>query len=256
MVKILRNLKKLPLLSLFFTLNVLFSDSRDFNHEGELNICEESPLFVSLGSYCHPAHMFRYCDLRKVAFPFDWICSMDGDKLIEIIESDFKNFLNEDFLEGYEHSGALLHTYYHLEFLHEGYWRKQDSYLYPENMKKLKSKYGRRIERFKQLKDYKGKVFFIRCAYIHSVTDTIRFYHFHENTHISDESALRLYRLLMEKYPKLDFTLVILNTHEINEVIEEKRLYDNLIIARFNPLISMEENGEKSRKFFIKLLER
>ena len=105
------------ILFIFLTANVLFGDATDFHHEGELNIDEQAPLFVSLGSYCKPAHMLRFCNLRKVAFPFDWICSMDGNKLIEIIESDFNNFLNENFLIGYEHSGALLHTYYHLEFL-------------------------------------------------------------------------------------------------------------------------------------------
>ena len=42
----------------------------DEDRESDL-LEREDLLFVSLGSYCEPNLMLRYCELRKEAFPFD-----------------------------------------------------------------------------------------------------------------------------------------------------------------------------------------
>jgi hypothetical protein len=70
-------------------------------------------IFVSMGSTSITAHIHRECGIRKAAFPFDWLVSFDGQKLIKILEDGFLDFLNPDILEV---SGqAVLNHYYHLE---------------------------------------------------------------------------------------------------------------------------------------------
>ncbi len=54
----------------------------------------ESPIFVSLGSYCRPAHILKGCNMRHAAYPFDWIMSFDGEGLIRVLKDDFKYFLD------------------------------------------------------------------------------------------------------------------------------------------------------------------
>src|SRR5690242_4485052 len=109
-------------LGIVFSSSLLYAvNTRDSNlgEHIEREISQEA-LFVSLGSTCITAHMHRECKIRKAAFPFDWIISLDGEKLIDILEEGFLHFLDPDVLQV---SGqALLNHYYHLEFLNEGDW--------------------------------------------------------------------------------------------------------------------------------------
>ena len=210
-------------------LNIAYCDME--NHGGDIDIRELNgeALFVSLGSYCAPASLVRSCGYRKAAFPFDWNITMDGEKLIEMLENDFAYFFDDEYLMPFARGSALLHTYYHIEFVHEGVW---DVDQYAPNMEILRSKYLRRIERFRQLKNYPGKVFFLRSAYIYSVEDSHRAYKFKENIEISDKQSLKLYDSLKRFFPNLDFSLLVINNHELDSVVEEKRLSDNLIKFR------------------------
>lgn len=167
-------------------------------------------LFVSLGSTCEPAHQLRFCDLRKAAFPFDWIVSFDGEAVISLLENDFRGLLNDEYFVPYGTAGHLLQTLYHLEFLHEGNFNSAYEY----QLEVLKEKYQRRVERFRSLGDYSGKVIFLRCAFKYSLTDPHRFYKFEDNIEISEEYALKLYQSLSKFFPQLDFDLIILNNGE------------------------------------------
>ena len=180
---------------------------------------KEETLFVSLGSYCAPASLARSCGHRKAAFPFDWNISLDGEKLIEILEDRFLNFLNEEYLVPFGWA-TLLNTYYRLEFVHDGYWEEKDVLVY---MPILQAKYKRRIERFKNLQQHRGKVFFFRSAYVHSTEDKNRYYKIEENIEISEEYALRLHKALRAFFPNLNFTLIIINNHEQECVTLEKK---------------------------------
>ncbi len=217
-------------------------DIREMNQE---------TLFISLGSYCAPASLARTCGHRKAAFPFDWNISLDGEKLIEILRNDFSNFLNEEYLTPYGWA-TLLNTLYHIEFVHDGSWEGPDFAVF---MPILQSKYQRRIERFKNLKNHQGKVFFIRSAYIHSIEDRNRFYKIKENIEISEEYALRLYESLKEYFPTLDFTLIIINNHEHKYVKEEKRIHDSLLMARAGPSFEEPVMEASYDYFFNQLLQ-
>jgi len=206
--------------------------------------------FVSLGSHCLPAHMFRNCEVRKAAFPFDWIASFNGQALINILETDFHDFLNEEYLIAYESGRVLLHTKYHLEFLHDGHW-SGDQYL--SSMLLLKAKYLRRINRFRQLNDYQGKVFFIRCAYLYSNSNPQRFYRNEENIEITEEYALKLYDALKKNFPNLNFSLIILNNGKGLDITEEKKITDHIYIFRFDPGLDFSRSIESYKIFFNKL---
>lgn len=208
------------------------------------------PLFVSLGSLCEPSHMLKYCNLRKRSFPFDWIMSLDGEAIIEILENDFKDFLNDEYFQPYGPAGHLLHLHYHLEFLHEGDF----NYQFEANLEKLKQKYQRRIQRFRNLNSYQGKVFFIRNAFIYSMTDPNRFFKFKENLEISEEYAYRLYQALRNFFPDLDFELLIINCCDGESFEDSKKICDHVRIFRANPYLSQAQKIENYRIFFNNLM--
>lgn len=221
----------------------------DTDRENELHATSE-PLFVSLGSMCEPAHMLRFCELRRSAFPFDWIISFDGEAIIEMLENGFEIFFEDEYFVPYGPAGHLLHTHYHLEFLHEGDFNRQ----FEANLEKLKQKYQRRIHRFKLLKHHLGKVFFIRYAYVYSMTDPHRFYKFKDNLEISEEYALRLYQTLKFIFPALDFDLLIINCCEGESFEEPKKICDHVSIFRANPYLEQSKKIENYKAFFNKLL--
>lgn len=207
-------------------------------------------LFVSLGSVCEPAHMLRFCELREKTFPFDWIVSMDGEALIEMLENDFKDLFRDEYFVPFGPAGHLLQTYYHLEFLHDGDFNHQ----FEANLEKLKQKYQRRIARFKQLDNYEGKVFFIRFAYAYSMNDPHRFFKFEENLEITERHALRLHKALKFIFPNLDFHLLIINCCDGKSFQEPKRLNDSVRIFRANPYLEQSQKIDSYRAFFNAIL--
>jgi hypothetical protein len=189
-----------------------------------------------------------------MAFPFDWIVSMDGQQLIQMLNEDFCEFLNERHFFVYPRDPyPLFHTYYHLEFLHEGNW-KQENYF--SNLEKFLAKYQRRIERFRLLRDYKGRVFFIRAAYPHSLDDPHRYYRFQENLEITDEYALRLYKGLKKYFPRLKFTLLLFNYQTTGGIVLEKKLSNRIFKIRANSNFdNISDKTALYKKFFDGLIE-
>jgi hypothetical protein len=220
----------------------------------KLNINElsEKLLFVGLGSSCEAADVLRLCEFRKVAFPFDWMLTSDGKKLIEILENDFSHFTDQKYLAAAKYSTmVLLQTYYHMEFHHEGQWRGDNDYL-AQNTAKLVDKYQNRIKRFRQLKDYKGKVFFVRFANKYSLEPNV-YYRCKDNLEITEESALLLYDALKKYFPELDFYLVIVNTHRGLELEEEKKLLGRVFMIRANQNQQISIKRSNYTKFFSQL---
>lgn len=242
------------ILSLLLIFPLIANNTNQINPE-ELHIDDlgEDILFVGLGSYCEAADILKSCGVRKAAFPFDWILSTDSKKLIKILENDFSHFLEEKYLVPAKSSNMiLLQTYYNMEFHHEGEWRG-DSYYLEHTMEKLVEKYKKRIERFRQLKSYKGKVFFIRFANKYSLEPNI-YYQNKENIEITDESSLELHKALEEYFPELNFHLIIVNVHKHEGIEEEKQLLDNLLLIRTNPVQSLPVKTAAYRSLFSKLL--
>lgn len=238
-------------LTYFLFFSLLHADLETYEGD-ETNIADikQDTLFVSLGSYCAPAAILRALGLRKAAFPFDWNVCLDGEKLIEILKENFSNFLNLDYLV--PHNWAmLLHTYYHMEFVHDGFWTEQEVPVY---MPLLQEKYTRRIERFRKLNEHQGKVFFIRSAYVLSLGDKNFTYKVKENLEISEDYTVRLYDALRDFFPKLDFALIIINNHEYPFVKIEKKLSDSIWIIRASPAYNEMVMQYSYEQFFYELL--
>lgn len=229
-------------LSVLFSVSLLHAVStRDSNlgENIEQNINQE-PLFVSLGSHCRTAHMHRECGIRKAAFPFDWIISFDGEKLVDLLEEDFFHFLNPDFLKV---SGqALLNDYYHLEFLNEGDW-EDAAY----DITEFSVKCQRRINRFRQLANYQGKVFFVRTSYP-LISDPHRIWKIKENIEITYEYAKKLHNTLKKCFPKLEFALIIMNGYEGTGFLIEEHSSNHILMVRIDDLI------DSYKDFYCKLL--
>lgn len=216
----------------------------------DISQLHQETMFVSLGSYCAPASLARDSGLRKAAFPLDWNISMDGEKLIEMLQDGFAHFLNEKYLTPFGWA-CLLNTRYHLEFVHDGSWDGDNYSIY---MPLFQEKYKRRIERFLQLKEYKGEVFFIRSAYIHSTEDLNRFYKLKENIEITEEYAIRLFKSLESIFNKLKFKLIVINNHEFEHIVKEKKLNNRLIMARASPWFTEPAVAKSYQEFFNELV--
>lgn len=175
------------------------------------------PLFVSLGAWCHTATALKQMGLRDAAYPFDWLASPSHDSLIELLNDDFQFFTDEEHFTqttGYEHSfNTLKHTRYNLLFHHDtpARYEKDDLESYQNHLATIKARYQRRIQRFRELRNYTGKVFFIRNPTWKEGADGQR----------NADYAKELKEALDRYFPSLDFTLVIVNsTYESVSEIE------------------------------------
>jgi hypothetical protein len=186
----------------------------------------EAPIFISLGSYCAPAYVLKEMGLRKPTFPFDWILSIDGEKLLEVLEDDFLHFLDLEYLIPGPKSELLGNTYYHLEFSHTKKSNGLPYYYDNEELDKFIASYQRKIERFRNLKSYPGKVYFVRvpCA-----LSTIATFKDEKNLEISEEYAIRLYNTLKRRFENIDLSLIIINqSKDVREV--RKNITENIVM--------------------------
>ncbi len=227
---------------LFFSISLLNAHlTQDFDFGGDIEqLVGQEPIFVSLGSSCTTAHMFRHCGIRKAAFPFDWIISFDAEKMIELLEEDFLHFLNPNYLK--VEGQALLNMQYHLEFLNEGDW-SDAAY----NVEEFRKKCQRRINRFRQLGNCHRKVFFVRTANPLSLTDPHRIWKVKENIEITPDCAQKLYNTLKKKFPLLDFDLVIVNRHDAPGYSVEEYT-DHIQVVRIDGMI------DSYKEFYFQLL--
>jgi hypothetical protein len=162
-----------------------------------------SPIFISLGCNCWSAQAIRHAGLRECAFPFDWLFSKDADGLNRAFDEDFAHFTDKEYFvkDDYDRV-AVRNTYYGMIYTHDwpfhGNSISED--LYGPYLDAIKMKYDRRIERFRKLKNFKGKVFFLRTfsTYPDIVSE-------------STEKARKLKTALDRYFPNLNFTLVILS---------------------------------------------
>ncbi len=210
-----------------------------------------APMAVSLGANCESAHIADAIGLRKAAFPLDWIVSGNIEKLIELLDKDFLHVLHESFLIPNELTSGLLHTYYHLEFVHEGDFRGNN---YRKNIEIFKTKYRRRVERFKNLASYRGKVYFIRIPDINAMNERVRYYPCIDNLEVTDTDAIRLYEALKRRFPHLDFTLVIVNYWEYDNFEFEGKIYDDLLLVKINPAMNREVKFAMCKHFFDRIM--
>lgn len=220
----------------FFLCFLAFLHSDTWDPDGMDEKIEDGFLLVSLGSHCMPASIIRLSGLRKAAFPLDWVLSLDNKGIVEMLEDDFTHFLDEEFLVPDSlllpkaHAETLVNLKYHVEFVHEGNFRSD----YFQNVEKVKEKYARRIRRFKELSQFPGIVYFLRCNYMDAEIDVHRPFKFSEITEISDEDALQIFTALKIRFPDLKFKLVVINQTQPFDgtLLIEQSLHEDIIKTR------------------------
>lgn len=197
-------------LRFFFLCIVLLANlaAEDYYEEDELTLANE-PQFVSLGSTCHMAIALKANGFRKAAFPFDWLIS-NHEPLINIIEDDFFFFTNENCFSKHNGIPACNNNYYKIGFPHDFDLTNLEGDKGLAQWNAFKEKYDRRITRFRELKDYKGKVFFVRACW--SQLAEGKNGEFNENAKRAQEL-----RWALERYfPSLDFTLIVISYNDLN----------------------------------------
>jgi len=171
---------------------------------------ESEPLFVSLGRNCHPALYLRDCGLRKAAYPFDWLITLDFKGFIKILDDDFAFFVTDEYLIPDPLTQmVVVNDYYHIYFAHEGpFGDTWDEERFSQQVLGIKDKFVRRINRFRELREYRGKVFFL-CEFW---SEPCVGAEVNENSNY----ALALRDALDRYFPALDYTLVIISYTDLN----------------------------------------
>ena len=166
---------------------------------------------ISLGAVCSTVAAFKAFDLRKEAYPFDWIISRFSP-LKETLNDDFKDFLNLAFLGMRDDYRAIVNKH-GLQFVHDfptiemeytpaaienadeiGEQKLAHNYL--SFLPEVTRKYERRIARFREACTSNSKVYFFR--------------HFGID---SKEEAQIICNIIKQQYPSLDFLLIIIGNN-------------------------------------------
>lgn len=183
-----------------------------FYYEDADQIEQMEPRFISLGRTCHVALGLKAINLRDASYPFDWIITSDLDTLIHALDDKLEHYTDPEHFalsHGWPHA---LNTLYGLQFIHdftpdEGQLTEE---IAAEEWVSFKERYDRRVERFKNLDHYPGKVFFLRSMWDYEYEGANG--EFLENS----ARAERLRDALRDLFPNLDFTLVIFTRPELN----------------------------------------
>jgi hypothetical protein len=221
-----------------------FNDDYNFNYEKEC--LQNKPIFIPIGGCCDCASYLKKSGVRFLSYPFDWMC-IGYDSLLNIIDMDFKNFLNEEFLCGEKY--YVKNLLYNIIFQHEfpvetiGKEKKLSSSwikLLPE----VKDKYKRRISRFYKALSSGRKVFFVRSLVFgqgEKISET--------QLSLLENFIIKFESLVNYKFPNLDFTLCIAIV--ANSVKSSYELVDN---SYKNTRIFYLEWFDKPLDFMIKKL--
>lgn len=115
----------------------------DFDH----NFSTDRFRIISLGYFCSVAQELGRLGLRDASFPFDWLIAPSFEKVLEMIQNGFQDFLTEDKLV---QSEKYRHHYYNARtqcwFYHDF---SEFQPLHPQ-IPGAAEKYDRRIRRFYQ----------------------------------------------------------------------------------------------------------
>ena len=178
---------------------------------------------VPLGVNCSTAHFLRRQNLRKTAYPFDWIVAPISSVADLINDSFFDYFTEKNFVylpvvqrTLYNEDGSALEVSetlvtpvickkYKLLFPHD----------FPENVSgefsRVKQKYCRRLERFQSLLNSKKKILFIVNFGSNEVNEwQLEQYRLAgvECPMDSGEDVRRLHQIITTNYSQLDFEII------------------------------------------------
>lgn len=104
----------------------------------------------SLGPHCHSSYLLKSNNLKKASYPFDWIFT--NHKIItEILDNDFKNFLNKKYYTHISDSKCGHSLYHDSMFWHHNPLNNKENYKY----------FKRCVFRFREMIASKEKKLFV-----------------------------------------------------------------------------------------------
>lgn len=168
----------------------------------------EQPVLISLGQDCEPAWYARALNIRKIAFPVDWVISYNFEKLCQALTEKFEHFLNKDYLQ-YRDS-HIENSRYDFRFHHDFPTYAQSAVSHDDGnagkiqvnyldfLDQVKAKYAVRIDRFFQVLQGSAPVIFFR-------------------TYINPQQAQFFVDLMSTYYPNLSYTLVVIHNNRAND---------------------------------------
>lgn len=194
-------------------------------YEQQILKSENNIFFINLGQDCQATYYLQKLNLRKTAFPFDWLQTYNFSGVCKAIEEKFEFFLSKDYLE-YNVRQTLIpqtrikNTKYNLYFVHD-FPTEYQSNVSKENgnfgiikpnfldyLLDMQKKYKKRIQRFLDLLNYNFYIIFIR-------------------THTSFQRGLEFVKLMDNSYPKLNYKLILVNPNTADSTkkqVESKKI--------------------------------
>lgn len=129
-------------------------------------------IYIPIGSNCATSHYLRKHNMRNIAYPFDWNCA-SLEMIYDVLSNDFENFLNDIFIGTKidrlyfgeddniiitnEKIFPIICKKYNILFPHD--FNKIDA----NYINKVKNKYKRRIERFKNIINSDKIIYLVYC---------------------------------------------------------------------------------------------
>lgn len=171
---------------------------------------------VSLGYNCIAADQLQRSQIRAYAYPFDWVIT-PWESLYKALNNWFKDFLlRENLMPHGRH--LVMDRLYNIDYWHDFDWQYLGDFSfetmhnfldkqgnrYPQGIDKLldiyfpevKEKYNRRVDRFKALSQHNDPVLFLRVF------------------EVTREQAIMLRNILVARFPRMKFVLVVVNNTE------------------------------------------
>lgn len=177
------------------------------NIERENQLALTKPIIcISLGANCAPARNFERNKLTEAFFPFDW-CISEFESIYKALEEDFHDYFKRENLKIFELAPNVTHrtfrdTLYKIIYPHDFSSDKEPMHDYEQ----IKKKYYRRIDRFYRALSLGKKVYFFR-------------------TGVTKEEAHKLNTLIRTKFPKLNYTLIVVSdTEDFKKKWKTKRI--------------------------------
>jgi hypothetical protein len=172
---------------------------------------------VPFGHRCSSALVCKYASLRNFSLPFDWTIPLFPQKIKEVLQNDFQEFVPDVHNNVFENKYAIILSHFNSD---------KESGI---------EEYNRRIERFSNImKESKKKYFvYINEDYLYDPT-----YREEGFNHSIFSQMLELETFLKEKYENLDYNILYFNfmqhdippsSNIINIVLHANTIYDSFI---------------------------
>jgi hypothetical protein len=179
---------------------------------------------IPFGHRCTSALACKYASLRKVSLPFDWTMPTYPDKIQQVLDADFEDFIPD---------------VYNKKFIN-----KYNIYLahFNENVNVGVDEYRRRIDRFKRLIRSPTKIYFVYIHEDYLYDPGYRKLHFNEDMF---KKMLELETFLRTTYTNIDYNILYFNFKEhaipetsniINIVLHTTNLYNITVGSPYQAL--------------------